>query len=55
MKLAHQQGGTNKRRDVEQLLHLQTKQDFRELSKLADAGERVSVGRGQGAHYEVSR
>lgn len=55
MKLAHQQGGTIKRRDVEQLLHLQTKQAYRELSKLVDAGELVSVGRGPGAHYEVSR
>ena len=54
MKLAHQQGGTIKRRDVEQLLHLQTKQAYRELSKLVDAGELVSVGRGPGAHYEVS-
>jgi len=55
MKLANQQGGTIKRRDVEQLLHLQTKQAYRELSKLVDAGELVSVGRGPGAHYEVSR
>lgn len=54
MKLAHQQGGTIKRRDVEKLLHLQTKQAYRELSKLVDAGELVSVGRGPGAHYEVS-
>lgn len=54
MKLAHQQGGAIKRRDVEQLLHLQTKQAYRELSKLVDAGALVSVGRGPGAHYEVS-
>ena len=54
MKLAHQQGGTIKRRDVEKLLHLQTKQAYRELSKLVDTGELVSVGRGPGAHYEVS-
>lgn len=46
MKLAHQQGGTIKRRDVEQLLRLQTKQAYREL---------VFVERGPGSHYEVSR
>ena len=46
MKLAHQQGRTIKRRDVEQLLRLQTKQAYREL---------VSVERGPGSHYEVSR
>lgn len=46
MKLAHQQGGTIKRRAIEQLLHLQTKQAYREL---------VSIGCGPGVHYEVSR
>lgn len=53
MKLARQQGGAIKRRDVEQLLHLPTKQAYREISKLVDVGKLESVGRGAGAHYII--
>lgn len=53
MKLANQQSGAIKRRDVEQLLHLPTKQAYREISKLVDVGKLEPVGRGAGAHYII--
>lgn len=46
VKLARQQGGTVRRRDVEELLHVTEKQAYRELAKLVDAGKLELVGRG---------
>ena len=53
MKLARQQGGVIKRRDVEDLLHLTEKQAYRELVKLVEKGELRLAGQGAGARYLV--
>lgn len=55
MKLAKQQGGSVMRRDVEDLLHLPQKQAYRLLAKLVKKGELTRVGRGAGAHYELTK
>lgn len=55
MKLARQQGGAVRRGDVEQLLHLQAKQAYREISKLVGDGRLVPVGRGPKSRYEIPR
>lgn len=54
MKLAKQQGGSIATRDVENLLRLHRKQAYRLLVKLVADGNLVPVGRGGGAHYEVT-
>lgn len=53
MKLARQQGGEIRRRDVESLLHLTEKQACRELAKLVEKGALELVGQGAGARYLV--
>lgn len=53
MKLARQQGGEIRRRDVESLLHLTEKQAYRELAKLVEKGALELVGQGAGARYLV--
>ena len=53
MKLARQQGGKIRRRDVESLLHLTEKQAYRELAKLVEKGALELVGQGAGARYLV--
>lgn len=55
MKLAKQQGGSVMRRDVEDLLHLPQKQAYRLLAKLVKKGKLTRVGRGAGAHYELTK
>lgn len=54
MKLAKQRGGSIATRDVENLLRLHRKQAYRLLVKLVADGNLVPVGRGGGAHYEVT-
>ena len=54
MKLAKQQDGSVATRDVENLLHLHRKQAYRLLVKLVADGDLVLVGRGGGAHYEIT-
>lgn len=54
MKLAERQGGSVATRDVENLLHLHRKQAYRLLVKLVEDGSLVLVGRGGGAHYEIT-
>lgn len=54
MKLAERQGGSIATRDVEGLLHLHRKQAYRLLVELVESGDLVPVGRGAGAHYEVT-
>lgn len=54
MKLARQQGGSIATRDVENLLHLHRKQAYRQLIKLVQNGDLAPVGRGGGAHYEIT-
>lgn len=55
MKLAHQQGGSIATRDVENLLHLHRKQGYRLLVKLVESGDLKPVGKGGGAHYEMTK
>ena len=55
MKLAKQQGGSVATRDVENLLRLHRKQAYRLLVKLAADGDLMLVGRGGGAHYEMTQ
>lgn len=54
MKLAERQGGSVATRDVENLLHLHRKQAYRLLVKLVKDGSLMLVGRGGGAHYEIT-
>lgn len=54
MKLARQQGGSIATRDVKSLLHLHRKQAYRQLAKLVQDGDLALVGRGGGAHYEIT-
>lgn len=54
MKLAERQGGSVATRDVEGLPRLHRKQAYRLLVKLVEEGKLVLVGRGGGAHYEVT-
>lgn len=53
MKLARQQGGTIRRRDVEGLLHIPEKQAYRELAKLVKNGKLELAGRGAGSCYRI--
>lgn len=53
MKLARQQGGTIKRRDVEELLHIPEKQAYRELARLVSDKKLELVGKGAGSHYRT--
>lgn len=53
MKLARQQGGTIKRRDVEELLHIPEKQAYRELARLAAEGRLELIGKGAGSRYRI--
>ena len=53
MKLARQQGGTIKRRDVEELLHIPEKQAYRELARLVAEGRLEPIGKGAGSRYRI--
>lgn len=53
MKLARQQGGTIKRRDVEELLHIPEKQAYRELARLVAEGRLELIGKGAGSRYRI--
>lgn len=53
MKLARQQGGTIKRRDVEELLHIPEKQAYRELARLVAEGRLELIGKGAGSRYRT--
>ena len=53
MKLARQQGGTIKRRDVEELLHIPEKQAYRELARLVAEDRLELIGKGAGSRYRI--
>lgn len=53
MKLARQQGGTIKRRDVEEILHIPEKQAYRELARLVAEDKLELIGKGAGSRYRI--
>ena len=53
MKLARQQGGTIRKRDVEGLPHIPEEQAYRELAKLVEGGSLELVGQGAGSRCRI--